>query len=426
MTIYYALDQAELDRYYAFREMESRLRSELSPELIADIKAAVHEERDAQAARPRYETRNGEAHIVIEGTLAAKRQVSDELYGDVTTYADITKATHDAEADPLVREIVYDINSPGGSWDGIEDCAEAIKNAAKPTRAIIHTAAQSGGYFLASQTDRIDAATKGSMVGSIGVAAEVFDRTLEDGQKGIKRYVLTNRESPDKRPKVEEAEGRELIIDRLDQLYAIFENRVVEGRAKTRTGFSAEPVRALAGRTVTAEKAQELGFIDGILTERTVQHDRKRSNSTGGTMTLAEFIEQNPAAKEEIKAYAVGELGLASGVDIAKSTIKTYVDEAVSADRVRTLELLELSGVKLSDSLQSAVSNGADSGSYAKKRLREVNEAMAVSNAAALGNPKPAQHLEDQIEPKTGRQPGGPDAVMDEEVIRKMAKKGGF
>lgn len=425
MKVFYAMDQAELDRFYAFRDMESRLRSELSTDLIREVKASVHEERESADTRPLYESKNGVAHIAVAGTLTAKRHVSDDLYGDVTTYGDIARATAAADADPLVQRITYHVNSPGGTWDGIEDCAEAIRSAAKPTRAVIHTSAQSGGYYVASQADEIWAATAGSMVGSIGVAAEVFDRTMEEGQKGIKRYILTNRESPNKMPKVEEEEGRSLIIDRLDQLYDIFENRVIAGRSKKKKRFNAENVRALAGRTVTAEKALEIGLIDGILTEKSVKKQNNGIISTGGTMKLADFLADNPTAKEEIRAYAVGELGLASGADINKAAIRTQVDEAVSADRTRILELLEMGGVKVSESLQAAISGGADSGAYAKKRLREVNDAMSVSNSGALGNPKPPQKLADQIEPKPQNKLPE-DAVTDEEALRKMAKKGGF
>jgi ClpP class serine protease len=179
----------------------------------------------------------------------------------------IFQATRLADADPMVLEIQYHINSPGGYWDGLDYCAEAIKSTQKPTTAVIYTMAQSGGYYLASQADRIVAVTKGSSVGSIGVVVEVFDRTVEDGQKGITRHILTNRAITDKWPKPEEAAGRELIIDRLDQLYAIFENRVIEGRKKQVKGFSVETIRNLAGRTITAEKALVLGFIDGIRSE---------------------------------------------------------------------------------------------------------------------------------------------------------------
>ena len=130
MNVYYAMAQDELDRFYAFREMESRVRADLSPQLIAEVRAAVQEERDAEGERPRYELKDGAANISINGTLTEKRHLSDDLYGDVTTYADIRRATAAADADPLAREIIYHVNSPGGTWDGVDYTAEAINNLA--------------------------------------------------------------------------------------------------------------------------------------------------------------------------------------------------------------------------------------------------------------------------------------------------------
>jgi ClpP class serine protease len=421
MNVYYAMDHEELNRFYVFRELESRLRTDLSAKTIEEIKAAVYAEREQDGERSWYEMReDGIANITIAGTLTAKRHVSDDLYGDVTSYADIEQATRLADADPLVREIQYHINSPGGYWDGIDYCAETIKSAQKPTTAIVYTMAQSGGYYLASQADRIVAVTKGSSVGSIGVVVEVFDRTVEAGQKGITRHILTNRASTDKWPKPEEAAGRELIMDRLDQLYEIFENRVVEGRGKQVKGFSTKTIRSLAGRTVTAEKALALGLIDGIRSGDTGKDNTIREKG----MKLADYLAANPDAKDEIASYASGELGMLSktAVEVA---VKAGISEAVSADRVRIEELLMLSGVTISDTLRAAVTGGADAGAYAKDRVKELNVALSASNVDALGSPKVAQRLGDQIVAKDSKQIAA-DALTDEQALRDMARKGGF
>ncbi|MDR0374734.1 MAG: S49 family peptidase, partial [Treponema sp.] len=329
MKVWYALADEELDRFYMFREMESRVRADLPVKSIELILAAVHETWVEEGGPALYETRDGIAVIAINGTLTAKRHISDDLYGDTTSYTDIEDAIQHADKNPLVREIHYHINSPGGYWDGLDCCAEAVKTSKKPSTAFVYTSALSGGYYLASQADRILAVTKGSSVGSIGVAAEVFDRTGADGQKGIIRHVLTNRASGDKRPKPEEEAGRELIVDRLDQLYGIFENRVLDGRKHVR-GFSAETIRSLAGRTVTAEQALELGLIDGIRSEESEE------DATGMEegMKLADYLAANPGGKEELALYAAEALGM-----IDKAAVETQVNKgieaALAADRAR-------------------------------------------------------------------------------------------
>jgi ClpP class serine protease len=240
----------ELERFYAFREAESRLRAGLTADTVRLIKAEALEA--AEAGKTPYAVEGGVAHIAIAGTLEPRRSASSSLYGETTTYGEIEEATRKAAADPFVSSIRYGINSSGGSWDGCDVCAETIKNAGKPTEAVIYTAAHSGAYLLASQAGKILAATKGSSAGSVGVAAEFFDREKENEAKGIRRIVFTNTHSADKRPNAAEPEGAAVIQEELDGIYKVFEDRVIAGRSKTVPGFTAENVRRLRGRSVTA------------------------------------------------------------------------------------------------------------------------------------------------------------------------------
>jgi ClpP class serine protease len=374
----------EIERFYAFREAEARVRREMSADIVKEIKAGALEWGTAER-RP-YEAENGVANIGIQGTLEPKRTVSSSLYGETTTYAEIEEAVKAAEADPLVEKIRFGVNSPGGAWDGVDCCAEVIKTARKPTEAVVYTGAHSAAYYLASQCGKIYAATKGSAAGSIGVAAEYFDREKQDEQKGITRYVFTNTESGDKRPKPGEPEGAAVIHETLDQYYAVFENRVIEGRRKNVPGFTAESVRQLKGRPVLAEKAMEIGLIDGILSEMAA--DKPRNNEyTGGNMTLQEFLASNAEAKAEIDALvskqAREEAEKLAAVDVAAVVI---------ADRARILEILSLSGAKVSDETKKAVETGLDAGVYAKARLKSLEGNLNTSNEGGLGNPNPEPH----------------------------------
>jgi hypothetical protein len=177
---------------------------------------------------------------------------------------------------------------------------------------------------------------------------------------------------------------------------------------------------------VTAEKALELGLIDGILSE-TAGGTPKTSAGGVNVMKLADFLAANPGAEEEIASYALEKLGMekigASALANAEAAALEKSAAAVRADRERVLELLDLSGVKISASLREAVADGADSGDFAKSRVKELTAALGASNAGSLGSPKAEQNLGDQIAPKD-RTPE--DAVTDEERLRGMAKKGGF
>jgi ClpP class serine protease len=379
MKVFWAVKAEELERFYAFREAEARVRREISADFIREIRASALETGE----RAPYKTESGIANINIEGTLEPKRTLSSSLYDETTTYGEIEEAVRAAEADPLAEKIRFNINSPGGSWDGVDYCAEVIKTARKPTEAVIYTGAHSAAYYLASQCGKIYAATKGSAAGSIGVAAEYFDREKKDEKEGIKRHVFTNTESGDKRPKPGEPEGAEAIRAQLDQFYGVFENRVIEGRKKNVPDFAAENVRQLRGRSVLAEKAMEIGLIDGILSEMAAE--KPKNNIFGGDrMDLQEFLASNAEAKAEFDAL-VGKQAAEKAETLAEEKARA----AVESERGRILEICGLSGAKISDETKKAVETGADAGEYAKARVKVLAGSLEASNAGGLGNPKP-------------------------------------
>ncbi|MDR1469331.1 MAG: S49 family peptidase [Spirochaetaceae bacterium] len=407
MKVFWAMRAEELERFYAFREAEARVRRDLSSDLIKEIRA---EARDVWTSESKpYTAENGVANIAIEGTLEPKRTLSSSLYGETTTYGEIEEATRAAEADPLVEKIRYSINSHGGNWDGVDYCAEVIKQAKKPTEAVVYTGAHSAGYYLASQTGKVYAATKGSSVGSIGVAAEYFDREMKDEKEGIKRRVFTNTESADKRPKAGDPEGAAVIQEQLDQYYRVFENRVIEGRLKNVALFTAENIRQLRGRSVLAEKALEIGLIDGILSEMAA--DGPRNNAFGErNMKLQEFLASNAEAQGEFNALVEKQ-----AAEKAVAMAKEGAGAAVAAERGRILEIFSLSGAKISDETKKAVETGADAGEYAKTRLHSLSGSLNTSNAGALGAPNP--------EPKNLGAAG--EVSLSEDEIRKIGKMAG-
>jgi ClpP class serine protease len=416
MKVFWAMKGEDLERFYAFREAEARVRKDMSVELVREIKAQALEWGGAAAGEQKpYKVENGTANIAISGTLEPKRTVSSSHYDETTTYSEIEEATRLADADPLVEKIRYNINSHGGSWDGVDFCAETIKKASKPTEAVIYTGAYSAGYYLASQAGKVYAATKGSGAGSIGVAAEYYDREKYDERDGIKRYVFTNTESADKRPKAGEPEGAAVIQAQLDEYYRIFENRVVEGRQKSVPAFTAENVRQLRGRSVLAEKALEIGLIDGILSE--MAETEPQNTFTGeesmneGKMNLQEFLASNAEAKAEIDAL-VGEQAAAMADTLANG----IVNSAVEAERGRILEIFSLSGAKISDETKKAIDTGADAGEYAKARLKSLSGDFNKSNAGALGNPKPETHKLDA---------GSGGVSLSEDEIRAVGRAAG-
>lgn len=372
MNVYYALGAEYLEHYYVFRELEAKVRKEISVEMIKEIREG---RVSFTSDTPILVVEDGIARIKIEGMLQQRQTVSASLLGPVTAYEDIEKAIAEAVSDYAVREIEFHVSSPGGGWEGIDYCAELIAKAGKPTTAIVYNEAHSGGYYLASQADHVYAVTCGSLLGSIGVAAELFDRTEEEGKKGIRRLVFTNSQSKDKRPDPATEAGASVVQEHLDMLYDIFEQRVVAGRKKQVADFSPQHIRALKGKSVTAARALEIGLIDGIMSENEQRQDMSPKGLKGvKSMKLAEFTAQGAQAEKELTEYTTA---------------------ALKASEERMLEIVKLSGVRLPERAEAAIRSGQDAGTFAREELSLLRQSLSTPNGEQLGSSKPDTSLHD-------------------------------
>jgi ClpP class serine protease len=137
----------------------------------------------------------------------------------------------------------------------------AIRSATKKTVAFVDGMAASAAYWLASQADKIVAASPASRVGSIGVAVEIMDISKALEMQGIEKIILTSTDAPLKRPDITTEAGQEQVVDSLDDMHKVFVQYVSEGR-----GISAGEVAEKYGRgsMIIAENALTAGMIDSI------------------------------------------------------------------------------------------------------------------------------------------------------------------
>jgi hypothetical protein len=323
-------------------------------------------------------------------TIADMRAISDlwDLfwgYGG-TAYGDITAALDRAKNDPLVKSIILDIDSPGGSIDGADRTWQAIRAAGKPVITHAGSLLASAAYWLASGTGAIYAGDPTSEIGSIGVLVATYDWSKWEESIGIKEIVITSSRAPDKAPDIATGQGRDTILKQLDALERIFYARVSEGR-----GVSAEHIAAHFGKgglLVAAdpspdhEDAIRAGMIDGLAGDRLsasgrplsaeeqreilptlnpdnihhaeITHNGKISlylkgverhidtiaslettiipaqagrKQEGQTMNLSEFLAANPAAAAEIGALKAG--AKAEGRDEAKAEYSARISRVM-------------------------------------------------------------------------------------------------
>jgi len=176
----------------------------------------------------------------------------------------------DAEADPNIKAVVFDIDSPGGTPVASEEIMLAVRAMEKPNVALVRETGASGAYWVASASDKIYA-SRMSLLGSIGVVASYVEvaGTLE-------RYNATYRSltagefkdtgSPFKRltPREEQMFERQLNV-----MHEYFIQSVAENR-----GLPEDKVRQIAnGWIYLGQESLELGLIDEIGGEDEVVED---------------------------------------------------------------------------------------------------------------------------------------------------------
>lgn len=219
---------------------------------------------NAAANGPRQGARGGSVAVIpIYGVLTKRAGLMSAMSG-ATSLDALTADFRGAMADPEVGAIVFDVDSPGGSVDGIEELATEIRGARgrKPMVAVANTMAASAAYWLAAQADELVVTPSGE-VGSIGIYAAHQDVSAAEEKVGIKTTLISagkfKTEGNEHEPLSADAKAN--IQAQVDDFYAMFITSVAKGRSSSvdtvRKGYG-------QGRTMLARKALDAGMADRI------------------------------------------------------------------------------------------------------------------------------------------------------------------
>lgn len=197
------------------------------------------------------------ATITIRGVMTETPDWFAQYFGGGNvTYPQIISALREADADPRVKTVDIDLQSPGGSVAGSYEAFTALRDMSKPTRVLSGGSVASAAYMLAAQADTIVATSPMAMFGSVGV---VVDAYLSDSVVSV-----TSTNAPDKRPDLKTEAGRATLRSNLDDIHDVMIKMVADGR-----GTTSETVNQNFGRggMMLASKALESGMIDEVKTE---------------------------------------------------------------------------------------------------------------------------------------------------------------
>ena len=191
------------------------------------------------------------ALIRIEGVILDSKETVRELkeFGESST----------------VKAIVLRIDSPGGGVVPSQEIHDAVKRVRnknnKTVVASMGTVAASGGYYIASATDRI-MANPGTLTGSIGVIMELTNLQGLFKKIGVENVVVKSGRYKDIGSPFRKMtpEDRRILQAVMDDVHGQFIEAVAEGRS-----LDISEVRPLAdGRIFTGRQAKDVKLVDEL------------------------------------------------------------------------------------------------------------------------------------------------------------------
>lgn len=242
--------------------LRALVMSQRMPTADLPVEARVAPQTQQAVAR-----RAGTVAVIPFSGVVTSKATPWERYGITTSGASLVAATRAAVNDPEVKAIVWDINSPGGSTEGMPEAhAELLAlRGRKPITAQVNYLAASAAYWTASAADEIVIPPSG-LAGSIGAYMMHTDVSKAMADAGIavefisagRDKVLGNGYAP-----LDDA-GRAYYQGLVDQAYAAFTSDVARGRGVALDVVQGESFGS--GRILTADAAKRAGMVDAVRT----------------------------------------------------------------------------------------------------------------------------------------------------------------
>ncbi|MEH2208316.1 MAG: signal peptide peptidase SppA [Nostoc sp.] len=243
-------------------------------EVVADLKKLTNSDKEDKTFRQislnsyaqvsgkslgvERNSKNQIAVVYAEGEIVDGKGEDGQVGGDR-----FAKIFNKLRQDKDVKAVVLRINSPGGSATAAEVMQREVKltREVKPVVVSMGDVAASGGYWIASDSNRIFAEPN-TITGSIGVFGLLFNGEKLASNNGITwdsvktaRYADSQTVSRPKSP-----QELEIYQRSVNRIYNMFLNKVSQGRK-----LPEQKVAEIAqGRVWSGEAAKEIGLVDEI------------------------------------------------------------------------------------------------------------------------------------------------------------------
>jgi signal peptide peptidase SppA len=215
------------------------------------------------SVKPVVANSQGIAFLPLQGIIEQHNSFFLEFFGGTST--DMFGRMFDSAVnDPLIRTIVIDVDSPGGSVYGVQELSDKIYAARtrKHIIAVANSLMASAAYWIASAAHEI-VAMPSSEIGSIGVVAVHQDISKYESDLGIKTTIIKAGKYKAEGNMHEPLDNEALnaIQSRIDDYYKEFVGAVARNRnvgvGKVLSDFG-------QGRVFGSQKAKYVKMIDRV------------------------------------------------------------------------------------------------------------------------------------------------------------------
>lgn len=331
---------------------------------------------------------NGVLTIPILGSMVHRGSSLDAMSG-IQSYQSIQADIQEGLDNPAVKQILLDIDSPGGSVAGAFDLKDFILEAKqqKPIYALANDSMASAAYLIGSAATKVFA-TQTSNVGSIGVVAMHMDRSEANKKEGLKpTFIYAGDYKVAGNPHAPlEGEALQYIQESVMESYEMFISAVSENR-----GIDAQAVRDTQARTFKGDKAKELGLVDDVMSFDALQKELAtnsnspkrvfQSMSTGkGRLMDKEEIEKLEADFAQVSAQVADLQG--QNESLRKALIENgfkITAEGVEKVEEAKVEYIEVNGEQIDKaSIPAAVLKALEASAAEKAEAELEKQASTV------------------------------------------------
>lgn len=204
-----------------------------------------------------YQEKENVAIITIDGVTIKKNTWFNAMSGNFVPYTAIHEYIDKAESNDNITDVIFAVDTNGGDVEGVDRLGDRIYNMKKNTHTMYLNKGFSAGIFYGTASQKVYA-EEGAMLGSIGVLAIVPKKSEEDDGS----ITLVSKNAENKNCALN-GDCMDKIQARIDEKEDLFHKRVVRNTSLSREQIIEDFDK---GSIITAQKALDIGFIDGITT----------------------------------------------------------------------------------------------------------------------------------------------------------------